>query len=143
MDSLEQPDLIHLNAAQGWLELGNWREANEELEEITAARRAHPTVLEVCAEIYAKAGKWFLASSLARRLIQVFPKEARFWISHAYATRRMDGGGIPSAQNILITAHGLFPKNYLIAYNLACYVCQLGDKKEAWRWPLIWGTRRS
>jgi len=127
-------DAHHLSAAIGWLELGNWKEANEELEEITAARRAHPAVLEVRAEIYAKAGKWSLASSINRHLIQVSPKEARFWISHAYATRRTDGGGIPAAHNILITAQGLFPKDYLVAYNLACYSCQLGNKKEAWKW---------
>jgi len=40
-------DLRHLQAAQGWLELGNHLEANEELENITAKHRAHPAVLEL------------------------------------------------------------------------------------------------
>jgi hypothetical protein len=34
MNLLEPPDSTHLQAAQGWLDLGNHIEANEELEEI-------------------------------------------------------------------------------------------------------------
>jgi len=32
---LEPPDIIHLQATEGWLESGNHFEANEELEQIT------------------------------------------------------------------------------------------------------------
>jgi hypothetical protein len=56
MNSLEPPDLMHPNAAVGWLGPGNWQEANEELEKITPAMRSHPDVLEVWWQIYAKAG---------------------------------------------------------------------------------------
>ena len=49
------PDLRHLQAAQGWLELGNHLEANEELENITPKYRAHLAVLELRWQIYAKA----------------------------------------------------------------------------------------
>jgi hypothetical protein len=42
---LDLPDIHHLRAAQGWLELGNHLEANEELEKIAPALRAHPSVL--------------------------------------------------------------------------------------------------
>jgi len=35
--TMEQPDISHFKAAEGWLELGNWQEANEELERITPA----------------------------------------------------------------------------------------------------------
>jgi Tfp pilus assembly protein PilF len=58
MNPLQPPDQIHLQAAQGWLGLGNHLEANEELEKITAQNRADPDVLEVRWEIYAKAKKW-------------------------------------------------------------------------------------
>src|SRR5208282_4150279 len=43
--SLEPPDTFHLSAAMGWLGLGNWQEALEELEKITPALRSHPEVL--------------------------------------------------------------------------------------------------
>lgn len=42
MKELELHDQRHLDAAQGWLELVNHLEANEELENITAKNRAHP-----------------------------------------------------------------------------------------------------
>ena len=41
-------DQRHLEAAQGWFELGN----------ITAENRAHPAVLEVRWQIYANVKKW-------------------------------------------------------------------------------------
>jgi hypothetical protein len=47
MESLKPPDSHYLAAAQGWLELGNHFEANEELERITPAMRVHPDVLEI------------------------------------------------------------------------------------------------
>lgn len=55
---LEWPDSIHLKAAGGWLELGNSLEAFNELEEITPHLRAHPDVLEMRRQIYAKEKKW-------------------------------------------------------------------------------------
>ncbi len=36
MRPVAPPDSLHLQAAQGWLELGNHIEANEELENIVA-----------------------------------------------------------------------------------------------------------
>jgi Flp pilus assembly protein TadD len=131
---LNPPDSHHLRAAQGWLELGDWREANEELERIAPALRGHPDVLEVRFHIWAAAKKWDTAAEIARELVQINPKEVQFWISHAYASRRMPGGGIPQAAEILGKARRLFPKEPLIAYNLACYDCQLGNNTEAEKW---------
>ena len=37
MKPLQPPDTFHLLAAQGWMELGNHEEANEELELIDAS----------------------------------------------------------------------------------------------------------
>jgi hypothetical protein len=56
-------------ATEGWLELGKWREANEELERITPEMRAHPLVLRLRWEIYAKAGKWEMAAEVAQGMI--------------------------------------------------------------------------
>ena len=132
--SLDPPDTFHLSAALGWLELGNWQEASEELEKITPALRVHPEVLEVRFQVYAAAKKWDLAAEIATTLVQIRPNDPQLWISHAYAARRMPDGGIPQAKGILHKAQQLFPKEPLIAYNLACYECQLGDLKAAWKW---------
>ena len=47
MKDLPLPDQRFLNAAEGWLGLGDHLAANEELENITPQFRAHPLVLEV------------------------------------------------------------------------------------------------
>jgi len=135
MKLLEPPDSHHLSAAIGWLGLDNWQEANEELEKIAPALRSHPAVLAVKYEVYAKAGgKWDRADEIARELVHTHPEEPQFWIWHAYATRRMPGGGIAQAREILGKAHQLIPQEPLIPYNLGCYECQLGHLQAAWTW---------
>jgi hypothetical protein len=42
---LSATDLRYFDAAQGWLALGDWLSANDELENITPLFRAHPEVL--------------------------------------------------------------------------------------------------
>ena len=74
-------DKRHLDAAEGWLELGNWQEAHEELEQITPQRREHPLVLRLRWGIYAKAGKWEMAAEIARALSEVLPGNS--WESHS------------------------------------------------------------
>ncbi len=66
-----------VEAATGWLELGNWREANEELEEIEASWRAHPVVLAVRSRVYAAAGKYDEAVMIAEAGFKFLPPEAR------------------------------------------------------------------
>ena len=73
-------DKRHLEAAQGWFELGNHLEANEELENITPKNRAHPAVLEIRWQIYAKAKKWDAALDIASALIQQVPEHPLGWV---------------------------------------------------------------
>ena len=57
MQNLELQDRRYLEAAEGWLGLGNFLEANEELECITPQMRAHPDVLCMRWSVYAQAKK--------------------------------------------------------------------------------------
>jgi Flp pilus assembly protein TadD len=134
MKPLEPPDSHHLSAAIGWLGLGNVAEAGAELEKIAPQFQSHPDVLAVQFDIYAQAGKWDAAAEIAGTLTQLEPGQPGTWISLAYATRRKTGGGIPQARAILILAQQTFPKEKIIAYNLACYDCQLGDLIAARSW---------
>jgi predicted Zn-dependent protease len=134
MQAIESPDTHHVSAAIGWLGLGNWMEANEELKKILPNLRNHPDVLEVRFEIYAKAEKWELAAEIAKTVADLKPRQPHLWIALAYATRRKPGGGIPEAKEILAKAHQVFPNNPTIAYNLACYECQLGNLEGARAW---------
>src|ERR1035437_3751308 len=89
MKALQPPDTLHLLAAQGWLELGNHIEANEELENITASLRAHPDVLKVRWEIYAAAKKWEAALDIAAAIAQLDPDDPLGWVHRSYALHEL------------------------------------------------------
>jgi len=65
---LQDSDRRHFDAAQGWLVLGSFIEADAELDNITPEFRVHPYVLGVRWNNYAKAGKWDAAFEVARFL---------------------------------------------------------------------------
>jgi predicted Zn-dependent protease len=93
MKPLELHDLRYLAAAQGWLELGNHLEADEELENITAEQRAHPAVLEIRWQIYAKAGKWEGALDIASALVQLVPESALGWVHRSFGLHELNRRG--------------------------------------------------
>ena len=127
--SLTITDLHHLNAAQGWLELGDWQSANDELENIAPQLRAHPDVLKMRFDVYSAAEHWELALVVAEAVVKMLPDEPEGWIHRSFALHELKRTG--EAQEKLRPAAGKFPKQWLIVYNLACYACQLGQLDEA------------
>jgi len=125
-------DQRHLDAAEGWLELGNYLEANEELEQITPTMRAHPLVLRVRWGIYAKAEKWEMAAEVARAIAEMLPSNSWGWLQWAFSLHEMDR--TEEAHGVLLPIADKFPDESMIPYNLACYCCRIGKKAEAWRW---------
>ena len=131
---LQQADSCHLQAAEGWFELGDLVSASNELEEISPEDKAHPAVLIMRYEIYAKAGKWDMAVMIAETLLKMLPGDAESWLNMAFTMRRKTGGSIPEAKDILLEAETKFPREYLFPYNLACYCSQLHEFEEAGKW---------
>ena len=68
--SLPLPDQRFLSAAEGWLGLGDYLAANEELENNTPKLKPHPYVLEMRWKINSKSEKWELAAEMARALLE-------------------------------------------------------------------------
>lgn len=130
--NLEIHDQRHLDAAEGWLGLGDWLEANEELERITPKWRAHPDVLAVRYDIYSAANKWELAAEVSRAFTEIVPSVAVGWIHLAYSLHVLKR--TQEAWNVLLPVVDKFPTEYIMRYNLACYACQLGDLKAAYQW---------
>ena len=122
----------HLRAAQGWLELGNWQEANEELEKIIPELRAHPAVLLLRCAAYARAKKWDYVLTVAETLVKIAPKEGQGWIQRSFALHEMKR--TQEAFDLLLPAAKKFPKLWLVPYNLACYCTQLGRLDECQEW---------
>lgn len=134
MKPLQHPDSHHLQAAQGWLELGNHLEADKELDEITPELRAHPDALEVRWQIYAKEKKWEACVDAARAIIKLAPERPDGWIHLAYSLRRAKDGGLQAAWEALLPIAKKFPNVSTIPYNLACYAVQMQRLDEARDW---------
>src|SRR5579872_1828414 len=82
---LEPPDLHHLNAAEGWLGLGDHLEATAELLQITPDLNAHPKVLEVRWHLHAKAREWNACVLVAEKLVKAAPDCPHGWLSRSAA----------------------------------------------------------
>jgi tetratricopeptide (TPR) repeat protein len=132
MNSLEPPDSHCLKSAQGWLELGNHLEANEELEKISPEKRVHPDVLDVRWHIFAKAGKWAACVDIASAIIKLAPDRSGGWIHRSFAMHELKR--TQDAFDYLLPAAENFPRVWMIPYNLACYCAQLGRLNESQDW---------
>src|SRR5207249_5382445 len=98
---LEPPDQQYWQAAVGYVELGMFQEANDQLENIDPFNRAAPEVLAVRLAIYRGLKKWELMQQIAKRLKEFLPDNVQWTISLAYATRR--AYSIDVAMEILLT----------------------------------------
>jgi predicted Zn-dependent protease len=132
MSTLSLADIRHLEAAQGWLGLKNWREAKAEIAHIPPSLQSHPDVLQVRWAIHAAARDWELAAQVAEDFRHANPDSPFGFVHLAYALHEMKR--TREAQNILLPVVDKFRDEYIIRYNLACYACQLGDQEAAWRW---------
>lgn len=125
--TLQPPDSFHLSAAVGWLELGDYDSANEELARITI--EDHPDVLQLRWEIHRNAKNWEASLEVARRLLKIAPDRETSWVfmaqSYYYMQRYQE------AFDTLAPALSKFPNSAMLQYDLACYHCLLGRLDEA------------
>ena len=91
-----------------------------------------PNLLLVRWEIAVRAKAWWSAGAIAQALIEALPAEPIGWIYHAFAQQQT--GRLQEARRTLLAGARKFPKDWRIAYNLACYNAQLGDVAGAWNW---------
>ena len=129
MMSLEAPDHQYWKPAVGYVELGMFHEANDQLENIDPFNRAASEVLAVRIPVYRGLKKGELMREVAKGLAEFQPNDIQWTISLAYATRRADS--IQAAKETLLNTESKFPKEAIIKYNLACYCCQLGEIESA------------
>lgn len=132
MSPLEPPDNHFLDAATGWLMLGNAVEARAEFEQIEAGLREHPLVLEFEWRLLAAENRWLDAVASGERLLRVRPDDTNAWVHRSYALHELRR--TREAFDLLLPAVRRFPRESIIPYNLACYTCQLGDRPAAQRW---------
>ena len=105
----ERADQQHLGSAHGYIELGMFKEANAELEEIDPFCRSAPEVLITRVIIYQALKKWDLMAIVAKKLVEWNPSEPGHFIDLAYATRRAES--VRMAHAILTRGAGLHPND--------------------------------
>jgi len=127
----EPPDSHYLNAAQGWLGLGDHVEASAELDLIGPALQNRPEVLEARWQVHAKKRKWEECLEVGNALVASAPKQAQSWIHRSFALHELKR--TREAFDALQPALEIFPKEWLIQYNLACYCCRLREHDRALR----------
>jgi uncharacterized protein HemY len=132
MKPLQHPDVFHVEAARGWLDLGNSEEAQLELAKIKGRNREHPEVLEVVWQICARRSEWEQCVELAGKVIQTAPEHVNGYIHKAYALHELKR--TQEAWDLLFPVAEKFPKDPTVKYNLACYGTQLGRLWEAEQW---------
>lgn len=132
MNALAHRDKFHLQAAEGWLELGSTEEAQQELHQIDSRFRSHPDVLEVQWHVLARQKCWNECVELANTLIRTVPERPSGWIHLSFALHELK-----LTEDAYTNLAGMlknFPDEPVIPYNLACYCCQLGRLREAKQW---------
>jgi hypothetical protein len=134
MNPLSKPDSLHFDGAEGWLMLGDHREAELEWNLIAPQFHRLPEVLSLKWSIQAAANNWQQASETAVQLCEAAPDQAIGWVNLAYSVRRKTDGGLKQAWSILEATFQRFPKDSIIPYNLSCYAAQMGMVNEAWEW---------
>ena len=125
-------DRIVLEAANGWLMLGNAAEAMAEFDQISAPGRQSAEALTTLWEIHAQQRKWDAAIAAADSLIAKAKDQPDGYIKRAYALHELRRS--QEAWETLHPVSSQFGDNWLIPYNLACYAAQLGRPEDALKW---------
>jgi tetratricopeptide (TPR) repeat protein len=129
---LEPPARFHVNAAAGWLGLGDVVSARDELDQIAPDLQTHPIVLMAKCQIYMAAKEWESLIQTAASLIRDFPALHEAWVNRSYALHELKR--THEAFDALLPAAAMFPKIWVVPYNLACYCAQTGRLREALDW---------
>ena len=131
MINLSHYETRHLQAAEGWLELGLYEDAIRELEQLQPPADQCPQALLLKTAAFYAASKWQLCLDAALQLIQAEPELGTAYVNASIALYRLHR--TQDAWNLLHPVLEKLNATWLIPYNLACYAAQLGQPEEAFR----------
>lgn len=122
-------EVRHLIAAEGYIALGLYGEADEELRQVDPWHLARtPTLLlKLC--VHAGLQQWDLVHEIALTMATYDAQNPCWFVWLAAATSRVRS--VTAARKILLDALKLHPENPNIHYNLSYYEKQLGHVRLA------------
>jgi tetratricopeptide (TPR) repeat protein len=126
---LSKEERQHLDAAQGFLELGMFLDADAELDRIDPYSRHPPEVLKVRVQVYLSLKKWDLVQVVAKKLADYDPSESKWIAIWTEALRKT--GAVEPAKAILLDAVERLPNSGRLQYELACCECLQGETEVA------------
>lgn len=112
-----------LRAAEGYIELGMYEEADAELNRIEPLRSLTSSVLALKLCIYAGQAKWKPMEMVAKKLTERDPTDVQWPIWRAYAISKRQGFG--HAKSVLTQALRDHPDDPRLHYTMGCYESRL------------------
>jgi len=132
---LSLSDIQHLDAAEGWLELGHWVDCFDELQRIDHLHRSDAAVMALRWNLYNKARQHVIAADLALGIQRRFPDEPAGYIWRSISLEKLCR--FQHAYDNLRPVAGKFPDTGIIPFFLATYACELGNVGEARAWLVL------
>jgi predicted Zn-dependent protease len=120
-----------LDAAWGYIELGMWQEAAQELDQLAPGAQSHPLVLQARLEIDMGAGCWRQAAILGHSMCTHWPERKGLRLKTSLCLHR--SGQTREARDYLLTDKTSLQESPDYHYLLACYETNMGLLKQAWR----------
>jgi tetratricopeptide (TPR) repeat protein len=113
----------------GYVDLGMYEDANDELEKLPNEVKAHPMVLLARLELLVEMKRWEDGAALGSSLAKLWPQENEFHFKAAFCLHELKR--TKEAKDTLIAAPAGLRKSALYFYNMACYETQLENVEQA------------
>jgi predicted Zn-dependent protease len=120
-----------LDPFRGYLILGMYNDANDELERLPAELKTHPAVLSARLDLLMEMERWEDGVILGRSLFKLWPDECSFYVRTGFCLHEMKR--TQEARQTLLDGPEALRSHAVYFYNLACYEAQLGNIAEAKR----------
>ena len=130
------PDLHHVNAAIGWLDLGSPADAALELDRATFQTLAHPDVVLLRWKICARTNNWQLALYLGRSLIRISPDKPASWLCLTFSLVNVQGAF--DAWQELLEAARKYPRVSTVPVFLSRLCAQMTAEGGSTNWFNRW-----
>ena len=126
---LEFEDQRHLTAAEGFVELEMFLQAQKEIDLIEPDIRHLSEVRAVEIQLLMGKKKWEQALKIANHLCKCEPMGGEHFISAAFCLHEMKR--TREAKEKLLSGPKSLQKRWVFDYNMACYECRLGNIDSA------------
>jgi predicted Zn-dependent protease len=120
-----------LEPFSGYLVLGMYDDANDELERLPNDLKTHPAVLSARLDLLMEMERWDDGVILGRSLFKLWPDECSFHVRTAFCLHEMKR--TQDARQTLLDGPEALHSHAVFFYNLACYEAQLGNIAESKR----------